>query len=87
MERSETERHPSDGARQFLDVQREVLLEAIRELEDLGFHHSPEGTVEGDHYTRLIKGLEVLNAQAAKLPQRIKSSEERRKEGGDGVVD
>ena len=35
----------------------EGLLEAIREAEELGWHHCPPGTQEGDHYDRLVVRL------------------------------
>ncbi len=36
----------------------DCLAEAIREAENLGFHHCPIGTVEGDHYTALIEAVD-----------------------------
>ena len=30
------------------------LMEALREAEELGWHHCPPGTPEGDHYDRIV---------------------------------
>ena len=32
----------------------DYLMEALRVAEELGWHHSPPGTLEGDHYDRLV---------------------------------
>ena len=60
----------------FLDWADEVR-EGIRVTENLGFHHSPAGTVERSHYDLLIKMEVALSAQAARIPERIQLNEER----------
>ena len=42
----------------------ETLMEALREAENLGWHHCPPGTLEGDHYDRLCRRLEWMTKGA-----------------------
>ena len=42
------------------------LREAIRQAENLDFHHAAAGTLEGDHYARLVSLERRLNDNAAK---------------------
>ena len=44
----------------------ELLMESLREAEENDWHHSPRGSLEGDHYDRLVRAMrawEVLNAR------------------------
>ena len=56
-----------NGARQrdLLDKAQGLLLEA----EELGFHHCPPGTPEGDHYDRLREVCEALGRMNDKWPK------------------
>jgi len=47
---------------------QELLQESIRAAENCGWHHLPDGTVEGDHYMRLVRMEESINAQRARIP-------------------
>ena len=49
--------------REWLAGQQMNLLEALRECEELAFHHSPAGTVEAQHYARVIVLKEGIDAQ------------------------
>ena len=40
-----------------MEAVADLLMEAIRHGEMLGWHHSPPGTMEGDHYDRLVTQL------------------------------
>ena len=71
----------------YLEEAEGEVLELIREAENLEFHHAPEGSVEGVHYRRLMNMMEVIHAQAAKLPRREYSLEERAKQARDPVDD
>ena len=44
------------GASPSLKVLQQ-LQEAIREAENQGWHHCPPGSLEGDHYDRLVVRL------------------------------
>ena len=35
----------------------DYLMEALRSAEELGWHHCPPGTLEGDHYDRIVERL------------------------------
>ena len=40
-----------------MEVAADLLMEALRVAEAHGWHHSPLGTLEGDHYNRLVTML------------------------------
>ena len=47
---------------------QELLQESIRAAENCGWHHLPDGSVEGDHYMRLVRMEEMIDAQRARIP-------------------
>ena len=60
-----------------LELVEEQLLdarEAIREAENLSFHHSPEGTIERTHYERLVRMEVILDNRAQRTPTELEST-------------
>ena len=47
--------------RRSLDTLEEVLVEAIREAEQLEMHHQPEGSLEWHHYLRLLTAVDWVS--------------------------
>ena len=55
--RAKMERRETDGPSKW--DSGEYLMEALRQAEELGWHHCPSGTLEGDHYDRLVEMLRL----------------------------
>jgi len=53
------ERPTLDG---LIDI-GDKIMEMIREAENRGWHHNDYGTVEYEHYSRMVKRLEQCNIQ------------------------
>ena len=52
-----------DPSEQTEDDPLEELMEALREAEDSGWHHCARGTIEGDHYDRLVHLVAQMEAR------------------------
>ena len=60
--------------RDWLIERRQELQDCIQDAENMGMHHSPVGSPEGDHINNLIS-LEVkIGSQIAKFPQVLQSA-------------
>ena len=35
----------------------DILMESLRQAEEAGWHHCPRGSLEGDHYDRLVEAM------------------------------
>ena len=76
---------PSRGpsAQNFLDL-ADQIHEAMREAENLSFHHCPPESPEGLHYARLIAMGERIDKQIERFPKII--PDQRSALWGHGVV-
>ena len=55
---------------------REELREATMELENLGFHHCEPGTIEYEHYQRIVWMELAIDHQIAKTPTVISAGQD-----------
>ncbi len=70
--------HGEDGAERPSALDQ--ALEMLRQAEELNFHHSPSGTLEGDHYERIVRLVERLNDhEETTKSRRVYTEEERAK--------
>ena len=54
---------------EYLEVMKVELEEMVAELENLGFHHGPEGSKETMHYDRVVRMRERVDHQTASTPR------------------
>jgi len=74
-----------NGAERLPSAELDDLREMIRELENLGFHHSPMGTIERTHYDRVVE-MEVILAKRESGPRTFVTRTQRQIAHADRMV-